>query len=43
MYTADHRDFVALVGFRRIMELIRKCYMQTAFIEQKLKPARSDL
>ncbi len=25
------------------MELIRKCYMQTAFIEQKSKPVRSDL
>jgi hypothetical protein len=43
MSTADHGDFVALVGFRRIMELILKCYMQTAFIEQKLESARSDL
>jgi hypothetical protein len=42
MYTADHGYFVALVGFRS-EQLIRKCYMQTTFIEQQLKPVRSGL
>jgi hypothetical protein len=43
MYTADHAYFVALVGFRSEQELIRKCYMQTTFIEPQLKPVPSGL
>ena len=43
MYTANQGYFVALVGFRSELELIRKCYMQTTFIEQQLKPVRSGL
>ena len=43
MYTAKQGHFVALVGFLDELELIRKCYMQITFIEQKLKPVRSGL
>ncbi len=43
MYTANQGYLVAPVGSRCELELIRKCYMQTTFIEQQLKPVRSGL
>jgi hypothetical protein len=43
MYIGEHSDFVLSLDSAVSIELIRKCYMQIAFIEQQLKPVRSDL